>query len=154
MMTNCWFRVRINVCRPRKGEIGMVFDHPVQPGNQPGGWMARQKHLEVAEAAAAAAPGIHRSTSAATLADTTTSNAASKFITMAEVREHALQDSAWIVVHGHIYDCSAYLKDHPGGADSVLINAGADCTEEFDVIHSDMAKAPRRLTHRRARRCR
>ncbi|XP_039827226.1 nitrate reductase [NADH]-like [Panicum virgatum] len=60
---------------------------------------------------------------------------------MAEVREHASQDSAWIVVHGHIYDCSAYLKDHPGGTDSVLINAGADCTEEFDVIHSDMAKA-------------
>ncbi|KAG2659404.1 hypothetical protein PVAP13_1KG354600 [Panicum virgatum] len=139
MMTNCWFRVRINVCRPRKGEIGMVFDHPVQPGNQPGGWMARQKHLEVAEApaaAAAAAPGIRRSTSA-TLADTATS----KLITMAEVREHASRDSAWIVVHGHVYDCTAYLKDHPGGADSILINAGADCTEEFDAIHSDKAKA-------------
>ncbi|RLM78533.1 hypothetical protein C2845_PM12G18700 [Panicum miliaceum] len=84
MMTNCWFRVRISVCRPRKGEIGMVFDHPVQPGNQPGGWMARQKHLEIAEAAAAAAPRIQRTTSAATLADTTSSNAASKFITMSE----------------------------------------------------------------------
>ena len=40
-----------------------------------------------------------------------------------------------------LYDCSAYLKDHPGGADSVRINAGAYCTKEFDVIHSDMAKA-------------
>ncbi|PVH66576.1 hypothetical protein PAHAL_1G285500 [Panicum hallii] len=142
MMTNCWFRVRISLCRPRKGEIGMVFDHPVQPGNQPGGWMARQKHLELAEAAAAAAaPGIHWTTSAVTLADTTASNAASKFITMSEVRGHASRDSAWIVVHGHVYDCTAYLKDHPGGADSILINAGTDCTEEFDAIHSDKAKA-------------
>ena len=53
MMNNCWFRVKINPCRPHKGEIGLVFEHPTQPGNQPGGWMARQKHLEVAEAAAA-----------------------------------------------------------------------------------------------------
>ena len=60
---------------------------------------------------------------------------------MAEVREHALRDSAWIVVYGHVYDCTAYLKDYPGGVDIILINAGADCTEEFDVIHSDMAKA-------------
>ncbi|RCV07051.1 hypothetical protein SETIT_1G212900v2 [Setaria italica] len=141
MMTNCWFKVRINVCRPRKGEIGMVFDHPVQPGNQPGGWMARQKHLEIAEAAAAP-PGIHRSTSAATVVtDTTTTKASNKKFTMSEVREHASRDSAWIVVHGHVYDCTEYLKDHPGGADSILINAGTDCTEEFDAIHSDKAKA-------------
>ncbi|TVU29502.1 hypothetical protein EJB05_21069, partial [Eragrostis curvula] len=139
MMTNCWFKVRMNVCRPRKGEIGLVFEHPVQPGNQPGGWMARQKHLEIAEAAAAAAPaaGIHRSTSSATF-----TNAANKQqLTMSEVRKHASRDSAWIVVHGHVYDCTSYLKDHPGGADSILVNAGTDCTEEFDAIHSDKAKA-------------
>ena len=65
------------------------------------------------------------------------------FITMAEVREHALRDSAWIVVYGHVYDCTAYLKDYPGGVNIILINAGADCTEEFDgdAIHSDKAKA-------------
>jgi nitrate reductase (NAD(P)H) len=140
MMTNCWFKVRINVCRPRKGEIGMVFEHPVQPGNQPGGWMARQKHLEIAEATAPP-PGLHWSTSAATVTDTTTTTKVSnKTFTMSEVREHASRDSAWIVVHGHVYDCTEYLKDHPGGADSILINAGTDCTAEFDAIHSDKAK--------------
>jgi len=63
---------------------------------------------------------------------------------MSEVREHASRESAWIVVHGQVYDCTEYLKDHPGGAggaDSILINAGTDCTEEFDAIHSDKAKA-------------
>uniref|UniRef100_P49102 Nitrate reductase [NADH] 3 n=1 Tax=Zea mays TaxID=4577 RepID=NIA3_MAIZE len=122
MMTNCWFRVKVNVCRPRHGEkAGLAFEHPVRT-NQPGGWMAQQKHLETAERTSAA---------------TSTTN---QQFTMSEVRKHASQDSAWIVVHGHVYDCTAFLKDHPGGADSILINAGTDCTEEFDAIHSDKAK--------------
>ncbi|WVZ92554.1 hypothetical protein U9M48_038605 [Paspalum notatum var. saurae] len=134
MMNNCWFKVKVNVCRPHKGEIGLVFEHPTQPGNQSGGWMARQKHLETAEAAA---PGLKRSTSTPFM--NTTDDRQS--FTMSEVRKHASQESAWIVVHGHVYDCTKFLKDHPGGADSILINAGTDCTEEFDAIHSDKAKA-------------
>ncbi|PAN35776.1 hypothetical protein PAHAL_6G233300 [Panicum hallii] len=135
MMNNCWFRVKVNVCQPRKGEIGLVFEHPTQPGNQPGGWMARQKRIDAAEAAATA---LKRGTPDP---PTTSTAGASKRFTMAEVREHASRVSAWIVVHGSVYDCTAYLKDHPGGADSILINAGTDCTEEFDAIHSDKAKA-------------
>ncbi|PQM36867.1 nitrate reductase [Prunus yedoensis var. nudiflora] len=46
MMNNCWFRVRSNVCKRHKGEIGIVFEHPTQPGNQSGGWMAKEKHLD------------------------------------------------------------------------------------------------------------
>ncbi|KAF7082080.1 hypothetical protein CFC21_085961 [Triticum aestivum] len=133
MMNNCWFKVKVNVCRPHKGEIGLVFEHPTQPGNQTGGWMARQKHLETAEAAA---PGLKRSTSTPFM-----NTVADKQFTMSEVRKHGSKESAWIVVHGHVYDCTAFLKDHPGGADSILINAGSDCTEEFDAIHSDKAKA-------------
>ncbi|RRT65770.1 hypothetical protein B296_00036489 [Ensete ventricosum] len=122
--------VKMNVCRPHKGEIGLVFEHPTQPGNQSGGWMARQKHLETSEA-----PTLKKSTS------TPFMNTASKQYTMSEVRKHASRESAWIVVHGHVYDCTGFIKDHPGGADSILINAGGDCTEEFDAIHSDKAKA-------------
>jgi nitrate reductase (NAD(P)H) len=67
-------------------------------------------------------------------------NTATAQYTMSEVRRHTSSDSAWIIVHGHIYDCTGFLKDHPGGADSILINAGTDCTEEFDAIHSDKAR--------------
>ncbi|CAL9779047.1 unnamed protein product [Musa acuminata subsp. burmannicoides] len=130
MMNNCWFKVKVNVCRPHKGEIGLMFEHPTQPGNQSGGWMARQKHLETSEA-----PTLKKSTS------TPFMNTATKQFTMSEVRKHASRESAWIVVHGHVYDCTGFIKDHPGGADSILINAGGDCTEEFDAIHSDKAKA-------------
>nr|CAB3447063.1 unnamed protein product [Digitaria exilis] len=136
MMTNCWFRVKINVCRPRKGEIGMAFEHPVQPGpgNQSGGWMARQKHLDIPDPTATPAT----TTSKETVVNSNATTSTKKF-TMSEVREHASRDSAWIVVHGHVYDCTPYLKDHPGGADSILLNAGTDCTDEFDAIHSDKA---------------
>ncbi|GLT87258.1 hypothetical protein SLE2022_053490 [Rubroshorea leprosula] len=67
-------------------------------------------------------------------------NSSSKTFSMSEVKKHNSVDSAWIVVHDHIYDCTRFLKDHPGGTDSILINAGTDCTEEFDAIHSDKAK--------------
>jgi nitrate reductase (NAD(P)H) len=132
-MTNCWFKVKINLCRPHKGEIGLVFEHPTQPGNQPGGWMARQKHLEKAEQSPQTT--LKKSVSSPFM------NTSSNHYTMSEVRKHSSESSAWIVVHGRVYDCTSFLKDHPGGADSILINAGSDCTEEFDAIHSDKAKA-------------
>ncbi|KAF7829874.1 inducible nitrate reductase [NADH] 2-like [Senna tora] len=119
MMNNCWFKVKTNVCRPHKGEIGIVFEHPTQPGNQSGGWMAKERHKSVSS------PFM---------------NTAAKMLSMSEVKKHTTPDSAWIIVHGHVYDCTRFLKDHPGGTDSILINAGTDCTEEFEAIHSEKAK--------------
>ena len=80
---------------------------------------------------------------------------------LAEVAQHSNSDSPWIVVkhatfsHSHcvrtfflmgfilssqvnnrVYDCTEFLRLHPGGADSILINAGTDSSEEFDAIHS------------------
>ncbi|CAH1432904.1 unnamed protein product [Lactuca virosa] len=132
MMNNCWFRVKTNMCKPHKGEIGIVFEHPTQPGNQSGGWMAREKHLEISSELAN--PTLKKSVSSPFM------NTTSLTFTMSEIKKHNSADSAWIVVHGHIYDCTSFLKDHPGGSDSILINAGTDCTEEFDAIHSDKAK--------------
>ncbi|XP_048331677.2 nitrate reductase [NADH] [Ziziphus jujuba] len=129
MMNNCWFRVKTNMCKPHKGEIGIVFEHPTQPGNQSGGWMARERHLE-----SETNPTMKKSVS------TPFMNTASKTYSMSEVQKHNSSQSAWIIVHGHIYDCTRFLNDHPGGVDSILINAGTDCTEEFDAIHSDKAK--------------
>ncbi|CAJ0840863.1 5393_t:CDS:2 [Entrophospora sp. SA101] len=57
-----------------------------------------------------------------------------------EVEKHTEEDDCWIIVENKVYDCSKYLNDHPGGLDSILINAGSDCTEEFTAIHSDKAK--------------
>lgn len=131
-MNNCWFRAKVNVCRPHRGEIGLVFEHPTLPGNQTGGWMARQKHLESSEGNQPRT--LKKSTS------TPFMNTSTNQYSVSDVRKHSSQESAWIIVHGHVYDTTAFLKDHPGGADSILINAGTDCTEEFDAIHSEKAK--------------
>lgn len=130
-MNNCWFRVKTNVCKPHKGEIGIVFEHPTQPGSQSGGWMAKERHLEISSDTT---PTLKKSVSSPFM------NTSSKMFSMSEVKKHNTADSAWIIVHGHVYDCTRFLNDHPGGTDSILINAGTDCTEEFDAIHSDKAK--------------
>lgn len=131
MMNNCWFRVKLNVCKPHQGEIGLIFEHPTLPGNQSGGWMARDKRNENTEQQAI----LKKSTS------TPVMNTGTRHITQSELQKHNTADSCWIIVHHHVYDCTKFLKDHPGGMDSILINAGLDCTEEFDAIHSSKAKA-------------
>lgn len=128
MMNNCWFRIKTNVCKLQKGEIGIVFEHPTLPGNQSGGWMTKEKIVE--KSSDTKQSPINESTVSSTI----------KMYSMSEVKNHSLAESAWIIVHGHIYDCTRFLNDHPGGADSILINAGTDCTEEFDAIHSEKAK--------------
>lgn len=37
-----------------------------------------------------------------------------------------------------MYDVTSYLDDHPGGSDSILQNAGVDCTDEFMAVHSQV----------------
>jgi nitrate reductase (NAD(P)H) len=39
-----------------------------------------------------------------------------------------------------VYDATPFLADHPGGAESILISAGMDATDEFNGIHSAKAK--------------
>lgn len=134
MMNNCWFRVKTNLYKPNKGEIGIMFEHPTQPGNQSGGWMVKEKEQT-----------YHKSSNSdpsnkINISSPLQSNSNSMGFTISEVKKHNKSDSAWIIIDGHVYDCTPYLKDHPGGADSILINAGTDCTEEFEAIHSDKAK--------------
>lgn len=64
-----------------------------------------------------------------------------KTFTMEEVEKHDTPDSAWFVHEGRVYDATPFLKEHPGGADSILLVAGTDATDEFNAIHSSKAKA-------------
>jgi nitrate reductase (NAD(P)H) len=46
------------------------------------------------------------------------------------------KEKPWFVVHGEVYDGTGFLKEHPGGGDSILLVAGEDATEDFMAIHS------------------
>jgi len=64
---------------------------------------------------------------------------AKKVFSMEEVEKHNTEHDVWIVVNDKVYDCTEYLELHPGGIDSILINGGADATEDFVAIHSSKA---------------
>jgi cytochrome b involved in lipid metabolism len=55
--------------------------------------------------------------------------------TAAEVAKHNTKDDCWVIIDGEAYDCTKFLPDHPGGAKAIMIYAGKDATEEFDMLH-------------------
>lgn len=52
-------------------------------------------------------------------------------INLNEVAWHDTVDSCWIVIQDFVYDCTDFLKSHPGGSDVILEYAGRDATLAF-----------------------
>lgn len=62
-------------------------------------------------------------------------------ITTKEVNLHNTRDNIWIIIKNKVYDVTNFLKDHPGGVDILLVQAGQDGSDAFeDVGHSADAK--------------
>eukprot|EP01013_Petalomonas_cantuscygni_P021667 TRINITY_DN4112_c0_g1_i1.p1 TRINITY_DN4112_c0_g1~~TRINITY_DN4112_c0_g1_i1.p1 ORF type:complete len:158 (+),score=22.88 TRINITY_DN4112_c0_g1_i1:63-476(+) len=65
-----------------------------------------------------------------------------RVIPNSELAKHNTSNDCWMAIYGKVYDVTAFLEDHPGGADVMLDQAGKDATEEFDAIgHTESAKA-------------
>jgi len=60
-----------------------------------------------------------------------------KIFTLADVAKHNKPDDCWVVVNGRVLDTTKFLKDHPGGAKAILLYAGKDATEEFNMLHEN-----------------
>lgn len=58
-----------------------------------------------------------------------------KAYTLAEVAKHNTEDDCWVVVNGQVLDATKFLPDHPGGKKAILIYAGKDASEEFNMMH-------------------
>lgn len=131
MLNNCWYRVKLQLIR--EPTLSLVFQHPTTlPGdttqleNTLPGWMEENQ----AEAA----------TAATTTASSNSSIDKLKAFTLQQVEKHTTEDDCWLIYDDLVYDCTSFLQSHPGGASSILLAAGTDCTEEFDAIHSQKAK--------------
>lgn len=59
--------------------------------------------------------------------------------TMCQVKRHNTADNLWLVAHGKVYDATELLDMHPGGRNSLLMEAGKDCTTDYD-FHSKAAR--------------
>ncbi|CAG9768806.1 unnamed protein product [Ceutorhynchus assimilis] len=58
-----------------------------------------------------------------------------------EIEKHNDSKSTWIVINNDVYDVTQFLKEHPGGEEVLLEQAGKEATETFeDVGHSSDAR--------------
>jgi nitrate reductase (NAD(P)H) len=130
MMNNCHFRIKVHATK-HDGSLALRFEHPTVAGPKIGGWMVPKKAVEPA----ALAPEQSKKA-----APTKSLSPASATFSLEEISKHDKDDSAWFIHNNKVYDATKYLEDHPGGAESILITAGQDATEEFDAIHSTKAR--------------
>ncbi|CAK0824161.1 unnamed protein product [Prorocentrum cordatum] len=56
-------------------------------------------------------------------------------VTAAEMEKHNTETDCWCAVGGKVYDVTKFMPDHPGGKKAIMLFAGKDATEEFDMLH-------------------
>ncbi|KXJ87251.1 nitrate reductase [Microdochium bolleyi] len=168
MMNSWWFRV---VVHKEDGGRSLRFEHPAPVDHDNRGWMARLKDegldpryphfggdspfsppassLSTTETTSASSAEPVLSQKDKDLALMLNPEKTSTIITAAQLAEHADSEGPepWFVVYGHVFDGTAYLQDHPGGAQSIQLVAGEDATEDFMAIHSADAKKMLRDYH-------
>ncbi|BEI93158.1 uncharacterized protein CcaverHIS019_0507860 [Cutaneotrichosporon cavernicola] len=57
--------------------------------------------------------------------------------TAEEVAKHNKPDDCWVIIGDEVLDVTEFLNEHPGGAKAILLYAGRDATEEFEMVHPD-----------------
>ena len=102
------------------GRLGAVASHLGAPAPAP---------------APAAAPSSSSSSSSSSSPAPAPSSPSGGAWTAAEVAKHNKKDDCWVIIDGKVLDVTAFLPDHPGGEKAILLYAGRDATEEFNMLH-------------------
>ena len=63
--------------------------------------------------------------------------------TWEEIKKHSVEDDAWVVVNGNVFDVSKFASIHPGGREFIIQHAGQNVTDTMiqeDIhVHSEAA---------------
>lgn len=139
MMHNAWYIVKaciewtpLQAYNPSSNDgiavchiVSLKFKHPAVVNDASGeGWMK---------------PPVHDLQEVTTFGDKVLEEPDPYRFSRTEVAKHTGPSDAWVIVHSKVYDCSAFLGEHPGGAASILSAAGTDVTKVFKEIHSIMS---------------
>lgn len=68
-------------------------------------------------------------------ASSSPSSSGEKTYTIDEVATHNKKEDIWVVIDGQVLDVTKFLPDHPGGEKAIVLYAGRDATEEFNMLH-------------------
>jgi cytochrome b involved in lipid metabolism len=63
----------------------------------------------------------------------TTQGSGPKSYSIAEVAGHKSYKDCWLIINSNIYDITAYIDQHPGGADLILMYCGKDATSAYNT---------------------
>lgn len=154
MMQNAWFRVTIN----KEGD-SLRFEHPTQPALLPGGWMERVKKAGGDLANGYWGEAIGGENAGALVQEEAeeirmTKEGLTKAITIDELRKHDNEQEPWFVINGEVYEGTTFMKEHPGGAQSIVSAAGMDTSDEFMAIRTYCTRTflASELTHQQIRK--
>jgi nitrate reductase (NAD(P)H) len=140
MLNNCWHRLTIT-----KEDHMLKFEHPTLPGINQGGWMEKVKaeggNLTDGFWGSMTNKERNLSKEKSSVNMKIINESITRIITEEELSKHNKDGDTWFAIHGHVYDASEYLKEHPGGSDSIISASGEDASEDFLAIHSDVAKS-------------
>jgi len=60
---------------------------------------------------------------------------ATRRVSGSELARHGSASSCWLAIEGRVYDCTAFVAQHPGGVALLLSVAGRDSTAAFQAAH-------------------
>jgi succinate dehydrogenase/fumarate reductase flavoprotein subunit len=58
-----------------------------------------------------------------------------KEFSLEDIAKHNTQEDCWVAVNGLALNVTDFLENHPGGPKAILLYAGKDATEEFNMLH-------------------
>lgn len=109
------------------GSSGAPAVESAPSGSSPAAQPTEAKTDSKAESATAAAKEEAKTAPAA--------SSGPKEFTAEEVAKHNKKDDVWVIIDDEVLDVTSFLSDHPGGEKAILLYAGRDATEEFNMLH-------------------
>jgi len=93
------------------------------------------KDTRPAQSAPVSTPAPSTTATTSTATSTRPPNGEKRAYTAEEVAQHKTEKDCWVVVNEEVLDVTKFLPDHPGGKKAILLYAGKDASEEFNMLH-------------------